>query len=226
MTAHNNCSAESRDEPRRPGPPRLEGMKPTKKFWSAEDEQTVREMRAAGATAAAIGVRFGRSGAAIRSLLAKGKPSLSCGIPLAEREKGLTSKRCRKCEGQKPLSEFAVHTFRGAERRWPYCKPCEIARLADRREKGLHLEKTRRHIAKYRVNYPEKHRANQIFGAAIRSGKIVRPDTCPACGVKPAPNRLGRPTIQGHHDDYSKPLDVKWFCHPCHIQHHRNLKNG
>ena len=28
----------------------------------------------------------------------------------------------------------------------------------------------------------------------------------------------------GHHDDYSKPLEVRWFCHPCHIQHHRNIK--
>lgn len=206
--------------------PRLVGMQPTKQFWAPEDERTAREMRSAGATTAEISERFKRSQAAIRSLLNKGKPSLACGIPLSEREVGQTSKRCRKCELQKPLYEFAVNMIRGAERRWPYCKPCEIARLADRREKGLHLEKTRRHVAKYRERYPEKDAANRIFGAAIRSGKIIRPDTCEVCGTKPAPNRLGRPTIQGHHDDYSKPLEVRWFCHPCHIQHHRSLKNG
>lgn len=208
---------------KRGGVPRLVGMKPTKQFWATEDEQTAWRMKAAGATTTEIGARFGRSDASIRSLFHKGKTSLAAGIPLAEREVGQTSKLCRKCEVQKPLAEFAVNMVRGAEQRWPYCKPCEIARLADRREKGLHLEKTRRHVAKYRERYPEKDAANRIFGAAIRSGKIIRPDTCEVCGAKPLPNRLGRPTIQGHHDDYSKPLDVRWFCHPCHIKHHKAL---
>ena len=210
----------------RKGPPRISRMLPTKKYWSDESKTIARAMKAAGASTAEISERVGKSQHAIRAFFNQGKPYPSRTVPLAELERGLTSMRCRKCETEKPLADFAVNKIKGTERRWPYCKPCEIARLADRREKGLHLEKTRRHIAKHKVKYPEQALANKIFSTAIRSGKIIRPETCEVCGNAPPRNRLGRSAIQGHHDDYSKPLEVRWFCHPCHIQHHRNLKNG
>lgn len=43
---------------------------------------------------------------------------------------------------------------------------------------------------------------------AIKSGKLLRPDACDKCG------QGGR--IEAHHDDYSKPLEVRWLCVPCH----------
>jgi len=203
---------------------RLVGMKIVKKPWTIEEKAIAHEMKAAGAGPSNIGKRIGKSSDSVRSFFNKSKSYPFRQKPLAEKEMGLTSKTCRKCGLGKPFDDFAVTKMSGMDYRWPYCKPCEIARLADRREKGLHLEKTRRHVAKYRVKYPEKDAANKIFNEAVRTGKIIRRDTCEVCGNKPLPNRAGRSSVQGHHDDYSKPLEVRWLCHPCHIQHHRNLK--
>lgn len=51
---------------------------------------------------------------------------------------------------------------------------------------------------------------------AIRSGQLVRPDTCEECG-ETYPTQSGRAGIQAHHHKgYDHPLDVKWLCIPCH----------
>jgi hypothetical protein len=55
-------------------------------------------------------------------------------------------------------------------------------------------------------------RAVRAVRAAVRSGELVR-GACYAAG----PRCLGR--IEGHHHDYSKPLDVVWTCR----RHHRPL---
>lgn len=46
----------------------------------------------------------------------------------------------------------------------------------------------------------------------VKAGRIVRPERCEECG-EAGP-------IHTHHDDYTKPLDVRWLCHRCHRQLH------
>lgn len=58
---------------------------------------------------------------------------------------------------------------------------------------------------------PQAHRARSLFGYHVRVGNIIRPAHCSDCG------QPGR--IQGHHTDYSKPLDVVWLCQRCHRRH-------
>lgn len=51
---------------------------------------------------------------------------------------------------------------------------------------------------------------------AVRNGVLTRPEKCERCGVVPPNTSDGRAAIQGHHHDYSLPLDVEWICAKCH----------
>lgn len=58
--------------------------------------------------------------------------------------------------------------------------------------------------------------AVKLVSRAIKSGKLIRSLICETCGKPPT----GPWKIHGHHDDYSKPLDVRWLCTWCHHDHH------
>jgi transposase-like protein len=63
---------------------------------------------------------------------------------------------------------------------------------------------------KYRKQNPDKYRAHNALNNAVRDGKITKMD-CEKCG---------RVDTHGHHDDYAKPLEVRWLCPPCHAEEH------
>jgi hypothetical protein len=54
-----------------------------------------------------------------------------------------------------------------------------------------------------------KDNARSYANVYLRRGKIEKV-ACEICG-KPG---------QMHHDDYSKPLDVRWLCRPHHLELH------
>jgi hypothetical protein len=57
---------------------------------------------------------------------------------------------------------------------------------------------------------PEKRAAHIAVGNAVRDGRLVKLP-CEVCGAK----------AQAHHDDYSKPLEVRWLCPPHHAEERR-----
>lgn len=56
----------------------------------------------------------------------------------------------------------------------------------------------------------EHHQARRQVRSAIEKGILVR-QSCEICG--------GWPT-HAHHDDYMRPLEVRWLCPPHHREHH------
>lgn len=63
---------------------------------------------------------------------------------------------------------------------------------------------------RYRGKNPDKHRAHLEMRNAIRRGTLVR---CP-CEV------CASDRVEGHHDDYSSPLVVRWLCKKHHLEVH------
>lgn len=63
----------------------------------------------------------------------------------------------------------------------------------------------------------KRRRANNLVNLAVKAGTITRPLECEQCNM--SANR-----IEGHHDDYEKPLEVRWLCRECHdIEHQREI---
>ena len=142
-------------------------------------------------------------------------------------------KQCFKCKNIKPLNEFYKHP-QMADGHLNKCKVCtrkdsqyrvDVKRLdltwvmqerercreksANYRSMGKAQPPSRAVRKKWLCRNPEKRRAHSMAGNAVRNGKITKPGKCDTCNT-PAED------LEMHHEDYSKPLDVKWLCFGCH----------
>lgn len=130
---------------------------------------------------------------------------------------GYRLRTCRRCEAARTKRYFASR--RGAETRKRYNstkgrvwhKTAAGRRSVEKyrrsaKYKSRHVVMTR----KYRKLYPDRYRARLRVGAAVRSGKLIRPKRCQKC--------KSRGRVEAHHQDYSRPLDVQWLCTACHNQ--------
>lgn len=64
---------------------------------------------------------------------------------------------------------------------------------------------------------PAKKKARQAVNNAVNRGKMKR-FPCEKCARSPA---------QAHHEDYAKPLDVRWLCASCHgLEHWKEKRNA
>lgn len=63
---------------------------------------------------------------------------------------------------------------------------------------------------KYRAEHIERVLAHDLVYRTIRRGKFAK-KPCEKCGAERA---------EAHHEDYSKPLSVRWLCRAHHIEEH------
>ena len=68
------------------------------------------------------------------------------------------------------------------------------------------------HYRKIQIErYPQKEKARKAVRQAVRSGRLYKPYNCSECKKTFSKNK-----IEGHHEDYDKPLEVRWLCRRCH----------
>jgi hypothetical protein len=69
-------------------------------------------------------------------------------------------------------------------------------------------------IQKWQSLNQTKRKAHISVNNAVRDGVLEKPLACQVCGSTER-------RIHGHHEDYSKPLEVIWVCPPCHREFHK-----
>lgn len=83
------------------------------------------------------------------------------------------------------------------------------------RKNALNRKSAKRNYAKRKAydvqRDPLKQKARAAVRHAIADGKLKR-EPCEQCR---------EPKSQAHHDDYSKPFDVRWLC----AKHHKEIHN-
>lgn len=123
----------------------------------------------------------------------------------------MENKICTKCHQSKPMDSF----YRNGNR---YGKQEYKSQCSNCIKLGLKRYGNSRYI-KYKMNNPIKDVASQAVRSLVATGKIIKPDQCSICL-----SIVGSKSIQGHHEDYSKPLEVIWVCVKCHSNIHRTKK--
>ena len=140
-----------------------------------------------------------------------------CGVTDQEAEfyKGVTS-RCKECHKKKVRENRAANV--------DYYRAYDAKRFQeDPKVKARHLRyqstdagKQSMHKArkKWEDNNKDKRSAHYLLSNSVRDGKVFKPENCSLCGCKPS-------RLHGHHEDYTKPLDVVWCCSKCHEEIHK-----
>lgn len=133
-------------------------------------------------------------------------------------------KTCPFCKKEKDASEFYINC-RTIDGYHNYCKSCvgvkkktwkkqNPAKVAkqDRRYILKHRDKVKNKITRWRKRHPDHYRAHHAVYYALKKIKIKKMP-CEICG--------SLKLVEGHHRDYSKPLDVVWLCKDHHQEEHK-----
>ncbi len=148
----------------------------------------------------------------------------------------MSSKICRTCKKEKPLLEYYSHKEM-LDGHLNICKECTKKRVTKHRDdnivrireydrmrrspKNMTEEQKRNRYKRnneWRKRSKVKRHAHSILSHAIKIGRVVKKNYCEHC-LKNKSDIQGR--LNGHHDDYYKPLEVVWLCSACHSKLHR-----
>lgn len=146
---------------------------------------------------------------------AKSQRCVKCGRfspPVEIRTDGL--KECLRCHQVLALVWFNKDRIR-PDGHHSYCKDCTNAK-----DRGYYQHRLAKGVKVKSGKHPRvtglKYIARSKSHFAIQSGKIPR-QPCEVCGAA---------KVHGHHDDYTKPLELRWLCPKHHSEHHRVVRRA
>ena len=131
-------------------------------------------------------------------------------------------KFCNTCETEKDASEFGKRKA-SKDGLAAKCKACQKAydkfRANDpsrKLQRAIYAQSEEGRIAcnkakaEWRKRNPNKYKAHVIVNNAIRDKKLFKEPCC----------ECGKEDTHAHHDDYAKPLNIRWLCPACHKKWH------
>lgn len=174
--------------------------------------------------------------------------SFECFLKRKDRKSGFAS-ACKDCvnAGRREKAKLNPEKVReqskrnykkNREKHLDWAKKYQVGKSKERLEKDKEYRKkwyleNRERVRKQRKNQKErinewskkykekislqKKMAHRAINLEIRKGNIVRPKECSIC-------KSDKYKIEGHHEDYSKPLEIIWVCTYCHKAIHKELK--
>ncbi len=107
--------------------------------------------------------------------------------------------RLRNKKGRTPICKCGKMKERPTQ---GYCNGCKNKWARVKRKRHNQLDDLHRQRAN----------ARSYLNVYIRRGKVKK-GVCSVCGVE---------KVEGHHSDYSKPLEVVWFCRKHHLEYHKS----
>lgn len=128
------------------------------------------------------------------------KPTCDCG-------------ECRKCKHRAYMREWYRQKTPEERRAWVARRDKEKTRAYDRKRNPEPKRREQLNAAAQRwaEKQPlEVRRAHKAVATALRAGRLQR-KPCEVCGAT---------EVHAHHDDYRKPLDVRWLCPVHHRAEH------
>ena len=126
-------------------------------------------------------------------------------------------KKCKICETEKQVDDFYKNDSTCKECRKEKVRAYRLDNIeyyrAYDRKRGNRLPEG--YQKEYRDKYPNKYKAKTMVNNAKRDGKLFE-EPCEICKATEY--------VHAHHDDYLKPLNVRWLCAAHHKQWH--VKHG
>lgn len=130
-------------------------------------------------------------------------------------------KRCKRCNKLKSKDNFYKYK-KATDGLNYYCKDCIKERVYENRKirpehyRNYQKEHVNKNKEKYRDAVKRYYKQNKYkvicwveFRKGVRRGLITR-KPCEICGKE---------KVEAHHDDYNKPLEVRWLC----VKHHNKV---
>lgn len=118
------------------------------------------------------------------------------------------SRACKHCKA----------VFWSESGRQMVCANCKRAATRERMRQWIARnpnEHRARSAASWKPRAKDRQNATAAVYRAIKRGDLTR-GCCEVCGTD---------AVQAHHDDYGKPLQVRWLCRPHHAIEHRKEPN-